>query len=119
MIKMYKYLASMMAVVFLSGTCVMEARRLPRRSHRLPRVIVRTVPPATAVSHSYIGQEKRLAVAMSYLEANGYLTLNRYAKITGLSKNAARTELEVFVSDRNIPIKAIVICEKRVYVKAS
>ena len=55
-------------------------------------------------------------MALAYLNNNQRLTVKQYAKITSLNKDAAETELDAFVLDRNIPILLIVEGKKKFYI---
>ena len=55
-------------------------------------------------------------MAMAYLKNHEYLTVKRYAKMTELSKAAAKAELDAFVADKDRSIKAVIRGKKKVYI---
>lgn len=52
---------------------------------------------------------------MAYLKNHEYLTVNKYAKMTGLLKVAAKAELDAFATDKDRPIEAVTRGKKKVY----
>ena len=71
-------------------------------------------------------------MAMAYLKSHDYLTVRRYAKMTELSKAAAKAELDAFATelskaaakaeldafaaDKDRPIEAVIRGKKKVYI---
>lgn len=55
-------------------------------------------------------------MAMAYLKNHEYLTVKKYAKMTELSKAAAKAELDAFVADKDRPIEAVMRGKKKVYI---
>lgn len=94
----------------------------PHRHHRhhpAPVVVVTTPahqPVVVQRVSNRFSPEERLAMALAYLNNHQRLTVKQYAKITSLNKAAAEAELDAFVLDRNIPIRAIVKGKKKFYV---
>ena len=55
-------------------------------------------------------------MAMAYLDNHGYLTVKKYAQMTGLPKTAAEAELDAFAADKDNPVTAVIRDGKKVYV---
>lgn len=55
-------------------------------------------------------------MAMAYLKNHEYLTVKKYAKMTELSKAAAKAELDAFVADKERPLEAVIRGKKKVYI---
>ncbi len=57
-------------------------------------------------------------MATAYLEHNQYLSVKKYAKMTGLTKAMARAELDAFACDERNPITPVILNRKKlVYTK--
>lgn len=85
-----------------------------------PRRVVNVVPgPAAAARISnHLNQKQRLQMATAYLEHNQYLSVKKYAKMTGLTKAMARAELDAFACDERNPITPVILNRKKlVYTK--
>ena len=53
---------------------------------------------------------------MAYLKSHDYLTVKKYAKMTALSKEVAKAELDAFAADKDKPIEAVVRGKRIVYI---
>lgn len=86
--------------------------------HRAPRVVT-VVRPAVAVNvvSNSLDWQNRLSMAVAYLDSHRYLTVKKYAKMTGLTKSVAEAELDAFASDKGKPIVAVAQGKKKVYAK--
>ena len=105
-----------MAIVVILSCGTANAQRL-RRYHYPYRVVTVVSRPAVTVHVSNrFTQGKRFRMAMAYLDEHEYLTVKRYAKMTELSKAAAKAELDAFVADKDKPITAVIRDRKKVYV---
>lgn len=110
-----KMKVAIMVIVIILSCGTSEAQ--PRRWHPRPyhAVTVVTRPGVTVHVENRFTQKERFRIAMAYLKNHEYLTVNRYAKMTGLPKSAAKVELDVFATDKDRPIKAEIRGKKRVY----
>ena len=61
-------------------------------------------------------QKERFRMVMAYLKSHDYLTVKRYAKMTEMSKEAAKAELDAFAADKDRPIEAVIRGKKKVYI---
>ena len=107
---------AMMAIVILLSCGTADAQRW--RWHSRPyRVVTVVTRPAVSVHVSNrLTQKERFRMAMAYLKSHDYLTVNRYAKMTGLSKATAKAELDAFAIDKNSPIETVIRGKKDVYI---
>ena len=105
---------TIMVIVFSCGTA--DAQRWHRhyRPYRVVTVVSR--PARTVHVTNSFTQKERFGMAMAYLKNYGYLTVKKYAKMTGLSKTAAKAELEAFAADKDKPVTAVIRDGKKVYV---
>lgn len=55
-------------------------------------------------------------MAMAYLRNHEYLTVKAYAKMTELSKAAAKAELDAFAADKDRAIGTVMRGKKKVYI---
>lgn len=85
------------------------------RHHRHARPVTTIVVKSGTSVQS--GKKGRLSMAVNYLQSHKSLTVKRYAKMTGLTKAAAKSELDAFAADVSKPIMAVVNGKKTVYVK--
>lgn len=106
------------ALLLTCGNYGADARRGYGHIHHHPcrTVIVTAVPPVTVRVHNHFSREDRLKTAMIYLRGHDFLTAGRYAQLTGLTRKAAKAELEVFAHDKHNPICAEKRNGRRVYV---
>lgn len=74
--------------------------------HRVTTVI-KTVPAKRTTVVSRVTRKDRFDMAVAYLNANQYMSVKQYAKITGLKKDIAEAELNVFAQDALNPIKPV------------
>ena len=84
------------------------------RPHRVVTVVTR--PTVTVHVSNRFTQKERFRMAMAYLKDHEYLTVKRYARMTELSKAAAKAELDAFADDRDKPIEAVIRGKKEVYI---
>lgn len=56
-------------------------------------------------------------MAVAYLEHNQYLSVKKYAKMTGLSKDMAEAELDAFACDKRNPVTLVISGKKKLYTK--
>ena len=105
----------MMAIVILLSCGTADAQRWHWHS-RPYRVTVVTRPDVTVHVGNRFTQKERFRMAMAYLKDHDYLTVKRYAKITELSKAAAKAELDAFAADKDRPIEAVIRGKKKVYI---
>lgn len=81
-----------------------------------PHTITVVNRPATTVRISNrFNQEERLQMAVAYLSSNANLSIKKYAKMTGLSKDMAEAELDAFAYDDQNPIKLDGMSKKKMY----
>lgn len=109
------------ASLIIVGCSLAEARRFQRHHiHHPARIVVIPTPTHRHVVTTHVtnrfSHKERLAMALAYLNNNPRLTVNQYAKITSLNKDAAAAELDTFVLDKNIPILSIVEGKKKFYI---
>lgn len=74
--------------------------------HRVTTVI-KTLPDKRVTVVSRVARKDRFDMAVAYLKANQYMTVKQYAKVTGLKKDIAEAELNVFAQDALNPIKLV------------
>lgn len=104
-------------VSILAATCMTTAATQHRQFHR-PRITTVVVKPSVMLRiDNRLTQKERFQMAVAYLNNNKYLTVKRYAKMTGLSKRTAEAELDAFVSDRSKSIVCVIIDKKKMYTK--
>lgn len=111
-----KMKAAIMATVIILSCGTANAQ--PWRWHLRPYHVVTVVAKPTVTVHASnrFTQKERFRMAMAYLKNHEYLTVNRYAKMTGLPKAAAKAELDAFTTDKDRPIKAVIKGKKKVYI---
>ena len=99
---------AMMAIVILLSYGTADAQRW--RWHSRPyRVTVVTRPDVTVHVGNRFTQKERL-------KSHDYLTVKKYAKMTELSKAAAKAELDAFAADKDRPIETVIRGKKKVYI---
>ena len=93
---------AMMAIVILLSCGTADAQRWRWRWHSRPYRVVTVVtrPDVTVHVGNRFTQKERFRMAMAYLKSHDYLTVRRYAKMTELSKAAAKAELDAFAADK-------------------
>jgi len=91
------------AVAMVVACPAANAQRHCRHLHRTPRVVT--------------DWQNRLSMAVAYLDSHSYLTVKKYAKMTGLTKSVAEAELDAFARDKGKPIVAVAQGKKKVYAK--
>lgn len=78
------------------------------------RILVAPVRPAIALRISNRFDRKgRLEMALAYLRQNPSLSVGKYVKMTGLSKDTAEAELDAFAFDPDNPITLTVTERKK------
>lgn len=97
------------SLVLLCGTA--GAHR-PHHGHCyrcVPRIttVARTVPAKRTAVVIRLTKNDRLEMAVAYLRVNRDMSARQYSKITGLNKNVAEAELNVFAQDVLNPIKPV------------
>lgn len=105
-----------MAIVVILSCGTANAQRWRRYHHPYRVVTVVSRPAVTVHVSNRFTQGERFRMAMAYLDEHEYLTVKRYAKMTELSKAAAKAELDAFVADKDKPITAVIRDRKKVYV---
>lgn len=106
---------TVITAVALAAVC-MSTSAQPR--HHRHRHVVKTVvvkPVATTVVSNRFNASDRWMMAVAYLKSNATINAKQYAKLTGLTKAAARAELEAFAADRHKQLTAVVKGRKTVY----
>lgn len=58
---------------------------------------------------------KRLASAQAYLSSHKTISAKRYARLTGLTRSAARAELDTFARDSSTRIAAVGAGKRKCY----
>lgn len=112
----------LMAVIAVLGWGSANAQRHNRhhcyRWHYPQRVVTVVARPATTIHLSNrLNQKERLQMAIAYLDQNQYLSVKKYAKMTGLPKGMAEAELDAFAYDERNPILLAVADKKKLYSK--
>lgn len=105
-----------MAIILTLACGTADAQRLHRHHHPHALITVVEKPSITVHLKNELNQKERFAIAVAYLKENKYITVNKYAKMTGLTKATAKAELDSFAADKNRPISAVTKGKKRVYV---
>lgn len=100
------------ALALSCGTA--DAQRWHHHPYRVVTVVAK--PDVTVHVGNRFSQKERFRMAMAYLKNHEYLTVKRYAKMTELSRAAAKAELDSFVADKDKPITTAVKGKKKVYV---
>lgn len=72
-----------------------------------PAAISAEAPKSKPTLVNRITKKDRLKMAVAYMKANTYMSVKQYAKITGLKKEIAQAELNVFAQDSKNPIKSV------------
>ncbi len=107
---------AMMAIVILLSCGTADAQRWRWHSRPYRVVTVVTRPGVTAHISNRFTQKERFKIAMAYLKSHDYLTVKKYAKMTALSKEVAKAELDAFAADKDKPIEAVVRGKRIVYI---
>lgn len=72
-------------------------------------------PAVTTHISNRLHQKERFNMAMAYLKSNGSLTVKQYSKMTGLTKETAKAELDAFAADKSKPIVSTYNGKKQIY----
>ena len=107
---------AMVAIVILLSCGTADAQRWRWHSRPYRVVTVVTRPDVTVNVSNRFTPKERFRMAMAYLKSHDYLTVRRYAKMTELSKAAAKAELDAFAADKDRPIEAVIRGKKKVYI---
>lgn len=77
--------------------------------HHVPGIttVIRSAPERSPVVVNKLTKNDRFEIAVTYLNANSYMSVKEYAKLTGLKKDIAEAELNVFAHDASNPIKPV------------
>ena len=113
-----KLTMAMMAAAVLLSCGNADAQHWRRHWHSWPHrtVTIVTRPAVTAHVSNRFTQKERFNMAMAYLKNHDYLTVQKYAKMTELSKATAQAELDAFATDKDKPIEAAAKGRKKVYI---
>ena len=111
----WKFGSIFVAMLLICGIVNAQHRDRYYHSHRL--VPKYTQPLETYQVNNDLNIEERLEMATAYLEKHEYLTIKKYAKMSGLNKASAETELNAFANNNNSPIQLVVKNKKRLYRK--
>lgn len=103
---------TIIAIVLSCGAA--NAQRWLSRPYRVVTVVTR--PDVTVHVSNRFTQRERFRMAMTYLKNHEYLTVKRYAKMTELSKAAAKAELDAFAADKDKSIETAIRGKKKVYI---
>lgn len=107
------------ASILICGSA--DAQRHYRHHHHFyypQRIVTVVARPATTVRISNrLNQKERFQMAIAYLEHNQYLSVKKYAKMTGLSKDMAEAELDAFACDKKNPVALVISDRKKLYTK--
>ena len=96
---------AMVAIVILLSCGTADAQRWRWHSRPYRVVTVVTRPDVTVHVGNRFTQKERFRMAMA-----------KYAKMTELSKAAAKAELDAFAADKDRPIEAVIRGKKKVYI---
>lgn len=108
--------AGLAAFILLLAIQPADARLRHRHSRPTFRVTVVTPRPAPPVRLARLSTpHERLARAQAYLSSHKSISVKRYSRLTGLTKSAARTELDAFTRDRSSHIVAVGTGKRRCY----
>lgn len=113
----FKKATGLMVVISFMTCCSASAQH--RHHHHHPqRVITVVAKPATTVRiDCEFNRKERFQMAIAYLKQNQYLSIKKYAKMTGLPKDIAEAELDVFACNEGSPITLVVTDKKKLYTK--
>ena len=112
------------AMIFVCGSA--DAQRWHRHGHHghvvhaacwvyPTHATVVTKPAVTTHISNRLNQKERFNMAMAYLKSNGSLTVKQYSKMTGLTKETAKAELDAFAADKSKPIVSTYNGKKQIY----
>lgn len=85
------------------------------RAPHFSTVVVR--PAATVHISNRLDRKDRLRMAVAYLDKNEYLSVKKYAGMTGLTKGMAEAELDAFAHDKRTPVVLVVSGKKKLYTR--
>lgn len=90
-----------------------QPRQHTRRGHGVTTIIVKPAAKGHGVKRT--DRKDRLAMAVAHLRTNRFLTVKKYAKMTGLTHATAEAELEIFAADRCNPVVRALKGKKKIY----
>ena len=92
---------AIMAAILSCGTANAQRWHRHYRPYRVVTVVSR--PARTVHVTNSFTQKERFGMAMAYLKNHGYLTVKKYAKMTGLTKTAAEAEPDAPLVEKERP----------------
>ncbi len=101
-----------MSILLSCGTANAQHWHWHSRPYRTLTLVAR--PNVALHVSNHFTQRERFKMAMAYLKDHEYLTVKKFMKMTGLSKAAAKAELDAFAADKEKPITAIIKARKKV-----
>lgn len=106
-------------IAILTTTCITASAQYRLHRHYVgPHVTAIVAQPAVTVKiDNRLTQKERFQMAIAYLNKNKYLTIKKYAKMTGLNKKTAEAELDAFTMDKSKPIACVIVKKKKLYTK--
>lgn len=107
--------------VMMAATLTASAQRRGRiryHMHKPHPVVVVKQPATTTHTVSHLTRTDRLHMAVAYLKENRTLTPAKYSNMTGLTRSAAKAELDAFAASGKNRIAAMYTGKKKVYVLA-
>lgn len=107
--------------IMTAATLTASAQRRGRihyRMHKPQPVVVVKQPATTTRTISHLTRTDRLHMAIAYLKENRTLTPGKYSNMTGLTRTAAKAELDAFAASGKNHIAAMYTGKKKVYVLA-
>lgn len=99
----------MATLALLCGTARAHRHYHGPRYRYIPRIttVIKTAPERRTTIVTRLTKKDRLEMAIAYLRANPDMSVKQYSKMTGLNKNVAEAELNVFAHDALNPIKPV------------
>ena len=104
------------AMVLVCGTASAQFRHYHGAIRGRMVHVTRIVTCPTISVNCQIGQKERLRMAVAYLNSNKFLTIKKYAKLTGLPKRTAEAELDAFSYDNRKPIVMVLKNKQKLYI---
>ena len=97
------------SLALLCGTANAHRHYHGPRYRHVPRIttVIRTAPAKRTTVVTRLTKKDRFEVAIAYLKANPDISVKQYAKMTGLKKEMAEAELNMFAQDAFNPIKPV------------
>lgn len=107
----------MVALLAMSLTAT-NARPRPLRHRIIHSTTVVAKPVVVEKTVNQFDRNGRLSMALAYIDKHNHITAKAYSKITGLSKQAAKAELDSFARSKKAPIAVVMNGKKALYVRA-